>query len=369
MPTINFELRNRPDKKGYCLVRVVVQDKGKRVYIPLSLKILPSDWDSEKQKVKPSHSNASTINNVLKLKISDLQAALATQSLKGNLSLEAIAGRKINKTSFRSFAGSCLDKWEKSKSVNSIRAYTSMLRKVIEFDKDVSVEDVSPDWLARYESHCWTECGPGGTLKRVAFVSVILKEAIRQGLIDRDPFMIYKKPAKKNPPKVWLTMDEMCIIEQNACKTKSDIIRKTSYWFLLACYTGLRYSDIEKFDPKKNIQDGRLILYTQKTDEVVSIKLTPKIKELIKIVSKMGPVYSNQKINQYLKAVAHLAKINKLLTFHAARHSFAVNCANLGISQEVAAKLLGHSDLKTTAIYYKIVNSRVDKEMEKWINP
>lgn len=367
MPTINFELRNRPDKKGYCQVRVIIQDKGKRVFVPLALKLLPSDWDSSSQRVKTSHSNASTINNVLKLKMSDLQASLATQSLKGKLSLETIAGRKINKTSFRSFAGACLDKWEKSKSVNSIKAYTSMLRKVIEFDEDVSVEDISPDWLARYESHCWTECGPGGTLKRVAFISVILKEAIRHGLIDRDPFLIYKKPAKKNPPKVWLTMDEMCIIEQNACKTKSEVIRKTSYWFLLACYTGLRYSDIEKFDPKKNIQDGRLILYTQKTGEVVSIKLMPKVKELIKVVSKLGPVYSNQKINAYLKSVAHHAKIDKLVTFHTGRHTFAVNCANLGISQEVAAKLLGHSDLKTTAIYYKIVNSRVDKEMEKWL--
>lgn len=367
MPTINFELRNRPDKKGYCQVRVVIQDKGKRVFVPLALKILPADWDSEKQKVKPSHSNASTINNVLKLKMSDLQASLATQSLKGKLSLETIAGRKINKTSFLSFAGSCLSKWEKTKSINSIRCYKSMLAKALEFDRYISVEDISPDWLARYESHCWTECGQGGTLKRVAFISVILKEAIRQGIIDRDPFLIYKKPAKKNPPKVWLTMDELGVIEQNACKTKSEIIRKTSYWFLFACYTGLRYSDIEKFNPKKNIQNGRMILYTQKTDEVVSIKITPKIKELIGIVSKLGPVYSNQKINQYLKAVAHHAKIDKLITFHTARHSFAVNCANLGISQEVAAKLLGHSDLRTTAIYYKIVNSRVDKEMEKWL--
>lgn len=363
--TINFELRNRPDKKGHCQLRVIVQDKGKRVFIPLPLKLLPGDWDAKAQKVKPTNSRASTINSVLKLKMADLQATVATESLSGNLSLETIAGRKVSKTSFQTFAGDCLDKWERSKSVNSIRAYSSMLKQALRFDKNVSVEDITPDWLARYEEFNRKECGDGGTLKRIAFISVILKQAIRQGIIERDPFLIYTKPPKKNPPKVWLTMKELQAIERNACKTNSDVVRKTSYWFLLACYTGLRYSDIEKFNPSM-VQNGRLILYTQKTGEVVSIKVTRKIKELIGRVKKQGTVYSNQKINAYLKSVAHLSKIDKLITFHTARHSFAVNCANLGISQEVAAKLLGHSDLKTTAIYYKIINSRVDKEMEKW---
>lgn len=366
MATINFELRNRPDKKGHCQVRAVLQDRGKRVFIPIQLKILPGHWDGKLQRVKSTHPESSKLNHVLNLKMADLQASLATDSLKGKISLEKIAGRKVNKTSFFTFAGNCLAKWEKTKSANSIRCYKSMLAKAMEFDRHISVEDVSPDWLARYEDHCWTECGAGGTLKRIAFISVILKEAIRQGIIDRDPFLIYKKPAKKNPPKIWLTLDELKAIEKTATTNKSEVVCKTAWWFLLACYTGLRYSDIEKFNPKKNVQDGRLILYAQKTGEVVSIKITPKIKELIGIVSKLGPVYSNQKVNQYLKSVAHLAKIDKLLTFHTARHSFAVNCANLGISQEVAAKLLGHSDLRTTSVYYKIINQRVDKEMEKW---
>lgn len=366
MPTINFELRNRPDKKGLCLVRVVIQDKGKRVYIPLALKLLKSDWDAKEQKVKQSHSKAGTINNVLKLKMADLQASMATQSLNGSMSLEKIAGRKINKTLFRDFAGACLHKWDATKSYNSIRCYSSMLIQALRFDKDITVEDITPDWLARYEAWCRSECGDGGTLKRIAFISVILKEAIRKGLIERDPFMIYQKPSKKNPPKIWLTLKELQSIEKVSRENGSKVVRTTAHWFLLACHTGLRYSDIQKFDSKKMIQEGRLILYTQKTDEIVSIKLTTKIRQLIKSAEKSGPVYSNQKSNQYLKAIAHFAKVDKLLTFHTARHTFGVQCANLGISQEVAAKLLGHSDLKTTGIYYKLINTRIDKEMKKW---
>lgn len=366
MATINFQLRNRADSKGYSHLRVCIQDRGDRRYLPLNIKLQPRDWDSESQKVKSSHPKAGVINNVLRLKMADLLASMATQSLNGGISLDQVAGRKIEKTRFHFFAGNCLSAWEKTKSENSIRCYASMLKQVKLFDPDIMVEDLSPDWLAKYEHHSRQTCGEGGTLKRIAFISVILKEAIKQRIIDRDPFLIYKRPPKKNPPKIWLTSKELAAIEKLAVTTKSDIIKNTAYWFLLSCYTGLRYGDIEKFNPKKLVQEGRLILYTQKTGEIVSIKLTPKIKDLIKITSKLPAVYSNQKVNQYLKAVAHLCKIDKLLTFHSARHTFGVQCANRGISQEVASKLLGHTDLRTTSIYYKITNTRVDEEMKKW---
>lgn len=363
--TINFELRDRADKSGLRALRVIIQDRGKRVFVPLAVKLLKTDWDAKTQRVKSSHPKAGVINNVLSLKLAELQGKVATESLAGNVDLESVAGRRVSKTPFGIFATYCLKRWEKTKAPSSIRAYFSMYLQAMAYDPGVAVESITPDWLARYEDHCRSECGDGGTLKRIAFISVILKEAIRQGIIDRDPFLIYRKPPKKNPPKVWLTMEELGSIEKVARENGSEVVRKTAWWFLFACYTGLRYSDVAAFTPAM-VQSGRLILYTQKTGEVVSIKLTGKIKELMGKIKKQGKVYSNQKINQYLKSVAHLAKVKKLLTFHTARHTFAVNCANLGISQEVAAKLLGHSDLKTTALYYKIIDQRVDQEMKKW---
>lgn len=366
MPSATFQLRLPPDKAGYCRLRLCIHDHGKRSYQALSFKIKPKDWDQHAQKVKSSNPHAATFNNVIKLKYAEVQSKLATESLKGPVNIEKIIPTKNETPVFRHFAGACLDKWEKTKKPGSIRCYMSMLKQAALFDREVKIKDITPEWLTRYEDYSRHGCGDGGILKRISFISVIMKEAIRQGIIERDPFLVYKKPAKKNPPKVWLTTPELLSIEKLAAETKSDPVRNTAYWFLLSCYTGLRYSDIEKFDSKKNIQEGRLILYTQKTGEIVSIKLTPKIKELIKATSKIPRVYSNQKMNQYLKAVAHLCKIDKLLTAHSGRHTFAVQCANRGISIEVTAKLLGHSDLKVTSVYYKIINSRIDEEMKKW---
>lgn len=366
MSTINFELRDRPDKAGFCRVRVCIQDRGDRRYTTLPIKLQPKDWDKDNQRVKSNHPQAGVINDVIRLRRADLQANMAKQSLAGSISLDQVAGRKVEKTLFRKFAGDCLHGWEKTKSKNSIRCYSSMLKQASLFDRDAMVEDITPDWLKRYEAYSRQTCGDGGTLKRIAFVSVIMKEAMKQGMIERDPFVIYKKPPKINPPKIWLTTPELLRIEKLASETKRSVLKNTGYWFLLSCYTGLRYSDIEKFDHKKLIQEGRLILYTQKTGEVVSIKITRKIKELVKITSKLQPVYRNQNVNVHLKAIAHLCKIDKALTFHSGRHTFAVQCANRGISIEVTGKLLGHSDLKVTAVYYKIINARIDEEMKKW---
>ena len=158
-------------------------------------------------------------------------------------------------------------------------------------------------------------------------------------------------------------MDELASISK--METDAIILKNMAAWFLFACYTGLRYSDVKNFDPAKHIQNGRIILHTTKTGEVVSISTSSRAKSILEQYPK-APIYSNQKCNQYLKAIAHICGIDKRLTFHTARHTFAVQCANLGISQEVTSKLLGHSDLRTTGIYYKIVNERIDREMEKW---
>lgn len=75
---------------------------------------------------------------------------------------------------------------------------------------------------------------------------------------------------------------------------------------------------------------------------------------------------SNQKYNEVLKDIANAAGIKTKLTSHIARHTFAVRSIELGIPIEVISKILGHSDIKTTQIYAKIMNPVLDQWMENW---
>ncbi|WP_254667653.1 site-specific integrase, partial [Sphingobacterium sp. HMSC13C05] len=145
------------------------------------------------------------------------------------------------------------------------------------------------------------------------------------------------------------------------------------------CYTGLSYADVKKLkwtDIAEGV-DGKLWIFTsrEKTETSSNIPLLPKALEIIEryrdyppCVSKdmVLPVLSNQKMNSYLKEIADLCEITKELTFHKSRHTFAtsVTLAN-SVPIETVSKMLGHTDIKTTQHYAKLLDNRVAIDMER----
>ena len=352
--TVRIEIRNRVNKKGMAALRMVVQEGTRRTFIPLPVKIKPAEWDKQKQQVNNKHPQAALLNRTLRQRIAETEL----QALKGKLP------KACESKLFRIFALEALSAWEKTKSSGTLKAYRSMLKQFCRYKPETHLHEITPSWLMDYEQWCRNDgCNDAGTLKRISFIATVLHWAEKYGHLQSDPFKVYQKPKKINPERVWLTMEEISALAN--MQTDSVTLQHVATWFLFSCYTGLRYSDVAAFDQETSIQDGRIVLYTTKTREVVSIAITNRIDGILKQWPPV-PVFSNQKCNQYLKAIAHVCKINKPITFHTARHTFAVQCANLGISQEVTSKLLGHSDLRTTGIYYKIVNERIDKEMARW---
>ncbi|WP_394330554.1 site-specific integrase [Sunxiuqinia dokdonensis] len=148
--------------------------------------------------------------------------------------------------------------------------------------------------------------------------------------------------------------------------------------FVFACYTGLSFSDITKLSHTHLQQraDGKewIIINRSKTNNRCRIPLLPKAKEILKkyedypkISGKaiLLPVLTNQKMNSYLKELGDICGINKNITMHIARHTFAttVTLSN-GVPIETVSKLLGHSSLKTTQIYAKVLDQKIAEDME-----
>jgi len=109
-------------------------------------------------------------------------------------------------------------------------------------------------------------------------------------------------------------------------------------------------------------RDGKSIILDRrkKTDEDYYIVLLSPALAILKKYGYKLPLISNVRYNYYLKVVAQFAKIDKPLTTHMARHTFAVFALNHGIKIEVLAKMMGHTDIKTTQIYAKILDSSVE---------
>ena len=145
--------------------------------------------------------------------------------------------------------------------------------------------------------------------------------------------------------------------------------------FIFACYTGFAYIDVARLtkDMIEEQPDGTLWIKTarQKTKVPVNIRLLDIPKMILDKYegqakgNKLLPVPSNQKTNDYLKEIAAICGIDKSLSFHFARHSFAttVTLSN-GVPIESVSKMLGHTNIRTTQIYARITDQKVAKDMD-----
>lgn len=147
--------------------------------------------------------------------------------------------------------------------------------------------------------------------------------------------------------------------------------------FLFACYTGLCYIEVKLLTLGDIVTgiDGQewINVKRKKTKTPVRVPLLPQAKIILDTYAdfpevKNGysllPVYSNQKINKYLKIIAGIAGINKHLTFHVARHTFATSITLINnVPLETVSKLLGHTKLSTTQKYARVVEKKISSDM------
>jgi site-specific recombinase XerD len=202
----------------------------------------------------------------------------------------------------------------------------------------------------------------------------MINMAVRMGWIEKDPFSLFKaKFIKKG--REFLTKDELNTIEKRDFEIER--LQMVKNIFVFSCYTGLAYIDVMRLTPdnvRKGI-DGMNWIYTQreKTSTPVRVPILKKAQKIIdiyknhprsKVKGTLFPNFSNQKLNSYLKEIADLCGIKKNLTFHIARHTFAttVTLSN-GVPIESVSKMLGHTDLRTTQIYAKVVEKKISDDM------
>ncbi|RPD50638.1 site-specific integrase [Paracnuella aquatica] len=202
----------------------------------------------------------------------------------------------------------------------------------------------------------------------------VMNYAKEQGLIDKQPFDAFKM-GYKDIERTYLTSTELALLERKACAIRRLEIVKDM--FLFQCYTGLAFTDMQQLKPVHIIEgvDGKPWLYL-KRQKTKSISMIPLLPQPQKLLAKYGvgqgknqgllPVMSNQKFNAYLKEVATVCGIDKELTSHAGRRTFATTVAlGNGISIESISKMLGHKSIRMTSMYALITDLKVCEEMTK----
>ncbi len=242
---------------------------------------------------------------------------------------------------------------------------------------DISITDLDHAFITNFEFYLKVvdEVQNNTAMKYIKNLKKVVKIAIENEWLDRDPFIRFKC-SYKDPNRGFLTEAELHTLETKTFQLQRlDQVRDM---FIFSCYTGLAYADMEALTPtdvKFGIDGERWITtYRQKTDSRTSLPLLPKAVEIINKYKDhpeannkgmLLPVLSNQKLNAYLKEIATLCGIDKNLTFHLARHTFATTITlSNGVPIETVSRMLGHTSIKTTQIYSKVVDTKISNDMQ-----
>lgn len=237
---------------------------------------------------------------------------------------------------------------------------------------DISFKEINHLFLTDFEVYLLTSCGCNSntTAKFMQFFKRIVIIAKNNGWIKTDPFANYKIRIKK-VDRGYLSQEEVEAIMAKEFSTKR--LEQVRDIFIFSCFSGLAYIDVKKLR-KENIRtsfDGNLWIIgkREKTDVSFSIPLLDVPKKILEKYedtlpeNRILPVPSNQKMNAYLKEIGALCGIDKEISFHLARHTFATLTLSKGVSIESVSKMLGHTNIRTTQIYARITDSKISHDM------
>ncbi|SDF67292.1 Site-specific recombinase XerD [Mucilaginibacter pineti] len=370
-------------------VRITVN--GKRSETPSGRECEPAQWNSAAGRQKGTKEEVKSFNAYL----DDLQSKVyeAYRQLTETdvlITAETIRNKFMGKTEKpRSLIAIFTEHNQKMEALlgkeytkGTLCRYKTSLKHTQNFLKwkynltDIDIKQVDHAFITEYEFYLRSErkCANNSAVKYIKNFGKIIRICLANRWLTYNPFLNYKNKIK-TVDRVYLTTEEL---QEMAVKDMAtDRLTQVRDIFLFCCFTGLAYADVKKLrrweivtgvDGEKWLSINRL-----KTDVPSRIPLLPAAMTLIQRYAdhphcensgRVLPVLSNQKMNSYLKEIADVCGINKPITFHIARHTFATTVTLLnGVPIETVSKMLGHTNIQTTQHYAKILDIKVGADM------
>ena len=264
----------------------------------------------------------------------------------------------------------------------TVKRYDTALKHVKRFINhnfnidDMPINKVDHKFVTDFEFYMKSKrnCSHNTTLKYIKNFKKIVRLALANSWIDKDPFINYKASFNAVEREFLSKKEIDTIIKKDLHTPRLDLVRDI---FIFSVYTSLSYIDVKllsKNDLVIGIDGEKWIkIKRKKTNTISNVPILPVAEKIINKYKnrpdllnsgKLLPVLSNQKMNAYLKEITDLCKISKDITFHSARHTFGTTITLLNnVPLESVSKMMGHKSIRTTQHYAKILDSKVSSDM------
>ncbi|TDK47989.1 site-specific integrase [Algoriphagus formosus] len=394
--TLGIQFVTRPTKSNSSLLQLFLRltVNGRRVEFSLKRPIPKKLWNPVKGSAKGSSEESSQLNESLDRIRAFVSSKYHELLVKGiPFTAEdlkaAVLGIEEEAYSLRELIEYHQEVMSDTLKPGTLKNYETSKKYLLTYlekslkKKDISFQMVDYKFIMGFESflrrHKPTNhqrpLQHNGILKHMERFKKILNLAVKMDLLEKNPFDKYQFKYKRFD-RDYLEDEELERLEEKVFSNQRlNLVRDL---FVFSCYTGLAYIDVSTLSRQSLVKSqGEYWINTErtKTNTPIKIPVLPKAMELInkykdhpRAVSNdlLLPVLSNQKLNSYLKEIADLCEIDKNLSFHVARHTFATTVTlKNGVPMETVSKLLGHNKISTTQIYARVVEVKVKEDMGK----
>lgn len=390
---IHFVLRMSRGKNGKAAIYVRIVVNKSRSEIALKRMVNTTDWNRVKGMAKPKNVELKNLNSYLEetrgILTSHYQEFIVKKEL---VTAEAVKNKYLGIVEQENTLQSLMEyhnlHMKEVLAYGTLKNYFTTVKYLKEFllkqfkKSDIYLTELDYQFITQFEYFLRTYeptdhhkgMANNGVMKHLERFRKMVRLGVKLGWIEKNPFELYKLKMQK-VERDFLTSEELSKIERKEFSVQR--IQYAKDLFVFSCYTGIAYIDVMQLTPDNILlgTDGNRWIKTmrEKTDTSVNVPILPKAAAIIEKYKgnpraiahgTMFPVISNQKLNSYLKEVADLCGIKKHLTFHLARHTFATSVTlSNGVPIETVSKMLGHTTIRTTQIYAKVVEQKVSQDM------
>lgn len=380
-------------KNGEASVAMRITVDGQRVENNIRKSILPSLWDQAKERAKGTSASAVDLNRFIeeaRVRIHQIITELQQEGAEINplIVQQRFYGVGQVRKQERTILQVIQEHNDEAKQLIgkdfveiTWRRYETMKRYLGELIKqkydvdDLPLSDFTGEVIRAYEVYLKTEkdlC-QNTLIRYMKALKKITNRCLANDWIHKDPFAGIKFREDPTDPE-FLTLEEVDrIYNCNPGSKRLEVIRDM---FLMSAFTGLAFSDVSQLTEDHIVTDNDgnkwIRKPRQKTKQMSNIPLLDIPLAIIekyqgdKKAAKKGvllPIPCNQVMNRYLKEIATICKINKHLTMHTARHTYATVCLSQGVSLKNVSKMLGHASVKMTERYARVLDSSILRDM------
>ena len=357
-----------PEKEGAVDLRVCFDCKQK--FLSTGVKVYPRQWDGKNECVK-LRNDATSLNKALSDIKNDAITLLAEMSKTGYVDLarlNEIFKPKAYDLTFHEYMKDRISK--RNVSENTRERYVSFYKVFVdEYGKMKNFSDITEAGVRDYDEWLHKRIVNGHLMQQSTIYShhkylrLFIYDALTDGYVDKNPYQSkrIKIDHGESGQIPSLTIDQ---VEQIENLELDGFVGKTKDLFLFQCYTGLAFSDMQKFKLSNYSQDkdGNYLIKDKrtKTDTTYIFMLSEKALAIVMKYKGKIPAISNQKYNQYLKVLGQMIGVPTLHP-HMGRSTFASTCLNQGMNTDVLKHCLGHVTTFETNRYATMQDETIKK--------